>query len=299
MVRKALVVGINRYPFLTINQGKCQLDYAAADADAIARLLREYGQFEVEILPVKQDDGTFAIDQKGLVKAKVFKDKIFELFQADGKTTALLFFAGHGLVDRSYGEEKGYFGTSDIKPDDDKWGVEFDFLAKQMIESRVPEQVVWLDCCHSGQLTEAMFQKFNTLTAKTSVNRSFIAACRDSEIAHGLDGHGVLTHLLLEVLKPERYGIGKDINNIDVEMGVETEFNNHPNFPTYPQRPVYFHSGRPIKFWQGRGIGETKYSVKNPTDQNHINIDNRSGGVYFGNGSVKITGDIVGGNQSK
>ncbi|HBW56276.1 MAG TPA: hypothetical protein DEF27_00125 [Oscillatoriales bacterium UBA8482] len=253
MVRKALVVGINRYPDLTNNQGKCQhLKYAAADADAIARLLREYGQFEVEILPVKEDHETFAIDQKGLVNAKVFKDKIFDLFQADGKTTALLFFAGHGLVDPSYGKEKGYFGTSDTDLDRDKWGVEFDFLADQMGSSNIPEQIVWLNCCHSGQLTEAIFQKFHNLTTETSVNRAFIAACRGSEIANAVDGHGVLTHLLLEVLKPERYGIGKDINSIDVEMGVETEFNNHPNFPTYTQRPVYFHSGRPIKFWQGK-----------------------------------------------
>ncbi len=253
MTRQALVVGINRYPFLKDRDGKsCHLDYAAIDAQAIADLLRQYGQFEVTIVPDKEDEGKFETDQKGLVKAKALKDKIFELFQAkDGKTTALLFFAGHGLVNDDYGKAIAYLGTSDYKPEDDRWGVPFDFLADQLMESSVPEQIVWLDCCHSGQLTESILQRFNNLAAKTSVNRSFIAACRNSEIAHAVDGHGVLTHLLLEVLKPERYGIGKYINNIDIASGVVTEFQNHPQFQTYPQRPVHFHSGTEINFWQG------------------------------------------------
>jgi len=253
MSRQALVVGINRYPKFKDDRSNCRhLNYPAADAEALAHLLRVHGQFEVKILPDKEDDEKFEADEKGLVKAKALKDKIFELFHAtDGKTTALLFFAGHGLVNNDYGETIGYLGTSDGNPERDIWGVPLDFLAKQMDKSSVPEQIVWLDCCHSGQLTEAMFQEFNNLAVKTSVNRSFIAACRNSEIAHAVDGHGVLTHLLLEVLKPERYGIGKYINNIDVESGVEIEFQNHPKFQTYPQRPVYFHGGRPINFWQG------------------------------------------------
>ncbi len=271
MVRKALVVGINRYPKFKDNQGKCRhLNYPAADAVAIARVLREYGQFDVKILPDKENDGKFETDETGLVKAKELKDHIFDLFKGkDGKTTALFFFAGHGLVDNDYEDEIGYFGTSNCDPNNDYWGVPFDFLAKRMGKSNIPEQIVWLDCCPSGQLTESIFQNFRNLTTETSVNRSFIAACRNSETAHAVDGHGVLTHLLLEVLKSECYSSGKYINDRDIVRGVETKFQNDPKFQTYPQRPVCFVSGSPINFWPVTGIVASSNTQK-PNEETQI-----------------------------
>lgn len=52
MKRQALVIGINRYPFLRDANGAAQhLSYPATDAMEIDRILREHGHFEVKRLP--------------------------------------------------------------------------------------------------------------------------------------------------------------------------------------------------------------------------------------------------------
>ncbi|MDF0554054.1 caspase family protein [Kamptonema sp. UHCC 0994] len=74
MKRQALVVGINRYPFL-----KQHLEYAAADAEEIARLLRQCGQFEVKVLPETYQDGAIQVEEKGLVKGDTLREEISKL----------------------------------------------------------------------------------------------------------------------------------------------------------------------------------------------------------------------------
>jgi DNA polymerase III delta prime subunit len=54
-------------------------------------------------------------------------------------------------------------------------------------------------------------------------------------------------------LQPNYHASKHSINNLDIEAAVEREFQQHPQFKTYPQRPVFFHLGdRPIYFWEGR-----------------------------------------------
>ncbi len=259
MNRKALVVGINRYPNFN-GKGKGQhLPKAPGDAEAIAKMLRDYGRFEVQLLPETYTDGAVTVEEKGIVKVQTLKDEIYNLFvkSPDGTQTVLLFFAGHGLVKNEYDEEYGYLCGSDTNCQDQKiLGVEFDWLAKQLAKSKVPEQIIWLDCCHSGKLNQEILQ-----TANSGIKRSIITSCRPWEESLAVDGHGVLTHLLLKSLDPHQYSVGFDITSSEVQAGVEREFHAHPQFKTYPQRPIFFHCGRPIHFWEGR-----EKNLPKPTD---------------------------------
>ena len=272
MTRKALVVGIHSYPNFRGKGQRHDLAHAPKDAEAIARFLRDYGRFEVTLLPENGADGIYQVHEKGLVMAKTLKNAIHELFvkpQNDKiPQTALLFFAGHGLAVEDCDETIGYLGTSDNNSEQDKWGIEFKWLATQLAKSSVSEQIIWLDCCNSGNLlTQQIFEKTNPSKPEDR-KRSIIAACRDSETAHGLDGHGVLTHLLKRALDPERYGVGCCINSSEVEAAIEREFQAHEQFKTYPQRPVFFHCGRPIQFWEGRS---TSYiNLQKPKEENEI-----------------------------
>ncbi|MDF0554057.1 NACHT domain-containing protein [Kamptonema sp. UHCC 0994] len=275
MTRKALVVGIKPYPNFRGKKQRQDLANAPLDAEAIAQILRDYGRFEVKVLPETCAEGAYQVDEKGLVKAEMLQDAIYELFvePADGKLpqTALLFFAGHGLAIDEYGETVGYLATSETNIEQKKWGVRLDWLAKQLGKSKVSEQIVWLDCCHSGRLTQEIFEQAKPAN-QNDVKRFIIAACRDSETAYGVDGHGVLTHLLQKALDPEQYSVGSDINSSEIQAAVEREFNAHPKFKTYPQRPIFFSFGRPIHFWGGRGI-KSVVGLNPVSEKFEINID--------------------------
>ncbi len=256
MTRKALVIGIKNYPNFRGRGQRQDLENHPLDAKAIADFLRKFGRFEVEVLPKTEIDGAYQVDEKGIVTAKQLKNAIYDLFvdPKDGKIpqTALLFFAGHGLAIEEYRKTIGYLCTSDTNKDQEKWGVEFRWLAEQLGNSQVSEQIIWLDCCHSGHLTQQIFEQTNPGN-RDDIKRSIIASCRDSEISLGVDGHGVLTHLLKKVLHPEQYDVSFAINSSEIQAAVEREFHAHPKFGTYPQRPLFFHCGRPIHFWEGRG----------------------------------------------
>ncbi len=142
MNRQALVVGINRYPFLN------NLDKPASDAEAIADLLKNYGHFSVVHQIPTIPDGTFKIDPKGNVTAPELKEAIIKLFAIGEKNcpdTALLFFAGHGLREPR-GLKEGFLATSEACPRKEVYGVSLSWLQDILLESEVKQQVIWLDC---------------------------------------------------------------------------------------------------------------------------------------------------------
>ena len=105
--RDALVVGINNYPIFgdKPNNPAKHLKQSADDAEAIAQILEEYGEFEVRRLPVVNQNGKLRVDStnynySSLVKQKQLEQAITELFHPQGELipeTALLYFNGHGL----------------------------------------------------------------------------------------------------------------------------------------------------------------------------------------------------------
>lgn len=157
MARDALVVGINQYPFLkdTPTSKAKHLTTPASDAEAIAQSLETYGDFRVQRLPANVMEGKLQIAPNKTVEAEELEKAITNLFRPkSGRTpgTALLFFAGHGLRNTKGGKPESYLATSDANPRRDIWGVPLESLRQLLQDSPVRQQIIWLDCCFSGEL---------------------------------------------------------------------------------------------------------------------------------------------------
>jgi uncharacterized caspase-like protein len=182
MIRDALVVGINTYSYECLPK----LTAPAQDAEAIAKLLERYGQFNVKRLPSIKDkeNNTVRIGQKTQVSLTQLEEAIVQLFKPEGKNipdTALLYFSGHGLR-KKRGIQQGFLATSDVNPDSGNWGLSLQWLRQLLQESEVKQQIIWLDCCYSGEL-------FNVAEADPGDrgkgrDRCFIAASREFEVAY-------------------------------------------------------------------------------------------------------------------
>ena len=203
MSRDALIVGLNTYQHLH------SLKAPAQDAEAIAQQLERDGDFRVTRLPevIQQAEVKKpVVAQKTAVFQMQLKRALKRLFLPDSTQapeTALFYFSGHGIPDRE-GYDRGYLGTSDIDPDNPTTGISLRWLQWLLSESPVKQQIVWLDCCHSGSLI------VNVGAANpgnsTSRDRCFIASSRDFESSwEDLNSpYSVLTHALLKGLDPNR-----------------------------------------------------------------------------------------------
>ncbi|MFP4103414.1 nSTAND1 domain-containing NTPase, partial [Coleofasciculus sp.] len=249
MDREALVIGINLYPLLRDGRTKKprHLDKPAADAEAVAQILETYGQFRVRRLPeVYDQEGNPHVAAKPhptqLVRVKTLQDAIANLFNPPSRQfpdTALLFFAGHGLRNDQGGVSEGFLATSDVKPQDGKWGVSLQWLRRLLQESPVRQQIVWLDCCHSGELLN--FLEADPGAVGEARDRCFIAASRDFEVAYEEFGgqHGVLTGALLPGLRPEGKSQGW-VTNYSLVEAINRQL------LTSRQRPIFHNSGGEI-----------------------------------------------------
>ncbi|MEH1790723.1 caspase family protein [Nostoc sp.] len=114
MSRDALVVGINTYDRLK------SLNAPAADGEAIAQILQQYGEFRVMRLPAVKDkeNETIRIGKQTKVSLTQLERAIVQLFKPDGKPpdTALLYFSGHGLR-KNLGIQEGFLATSEVNPE--------------------------------------------------------------------------------------------------------------------------------------------------------------------------------------
>lgn len=236
MTRDALVVGINTYPRLE------NLPKPARDAEAIAQLLEKYGEFRVRRLPEANLDAKLRVDSDALLLFNELEEAIANLFNPDGPhppETALLFFAGHGLRKSRGGITEGFLATSDSDPSMGFRGLSLQWLRRLLQQSKVRQQIVWLDCCHSGELDN--FDEADPGSLGQGRDRCFIAACRAFEFAYeSLSGeHGVLTEFLLQGLDPNRNDEGIVTNNALVDFINQT-------FKGVPQAPICRISGDPI-----------------------------------------------------
>lgn len=176
-MRKALVVGINNYP-----NGN-ELKGCVNDASSFSGLIAANGDgspnFDVKL----QTDVPTKSELKGLIK---------ELFSGNCET-ALLYFAGHGLLD----DVGGYIVTPDFKPNDE--GVSMDEILSIANDSKAQNRVIILDCCHSGAFGSP--KNLGGKSAHIGEGVSILTASRDSESAVEINGHGIFTTLLLNAMQ--------------------------------------------------------------------------------------------------
>lgn len=197
MVRDALVVGINTYKHIK------SLQAPAHDAEAIAHLLSEYGEFQVKRLPEVQDGDRLRVGTSRLVLRDTLKKALTDLFTPKGNPppeTALFYFSGHGI---RIGDDvaEGFLLTSDSQ--DESKTISFHWLQKLLAKSPIQQKVVILDCCYAGE-----FLDFDEINPDQWQNYSycFIAAARGFEQAYeGLKtGYSEVTKILIDGLTPDR-----------------------------------------------------------------------------------------------
>ncbi|MCF2150443.1 caspase family protein [Desmonostoc muscorum LEGE 12446] len=245
-MRDALVVGINTYSYERLPS----LTAPAQDAEAIAKLLEQYGQFNVKRLPsVKnKENNTVRVGQKTPVTLTQLEEAIVQLFKPEGKNapdTALLYFSGHGLR-KNRGIQQGFLVTSDVNPDLGNWGLSLQWLRQLLQDSEVKQQIIWLDCCYSGELLN--FAEADPGERGKGRDRCFIAASREFEVAYEAMGssYSVLTEALLQGLDPERSPQQWVTNYTLIDF-------LHHHWANYPQRPIFANSGGAIdltRTWQ-------------------------------------------------
>lgn len=238
--RKALVIGINRYPKLNDGHLKVQAD----DAEAIAELLRTYGHFH----PIYRFPEGFLQDREDLYpcvdpkpglnnfRTEDLKREIEKLFKppTDIPHTALLFFAGHGLFNDN---GKLVLATSEAGCPNKEWGISLEWLCELLKDSPVQQQIVWLDCCYSGEWIELAKKKLHN----SDKQLFFIAASTSYESAYTDDKHGVLTKIILEGLNPSKDNYEGLITHAKLKRFIED------NQPKIPQKIlVHFYSNREI-----------------------------------------------------
>ncbi|MCT7953245.1 caspase family protein [Ancylothrix sp. C2] len=246
MNRDALVVGINNYPFLKDSPASKakHLKTPANDAEAIAQRLEEYGGFRVRRLPesIQQGQRRISSTTGSLVQADTLEDAIIQLFNPVGESfpqTALLYFIGHGLRKNRGGVTEGFLATSDTDPRKNQWGVSLRWLRELLQKSPVQQQLVWLDCCYSGELFN--FAEADLGTAERERTRFFIAGAREFEPAEeDIEGqHGVFSLALWEGLDPRRHPEGMVNNDLLIEYIAQT-------LKDVPQQPIWYNPNSEI-----------------------------------------------------
>jgi uncharacterized protein YjbI with pentapeptide repeats/ABC-type transport system involved in cytochrome c biogenesis ATPase subunit len=205
MSRDALVVGINTYQY----SGLANLKAPSEDAEAIAQRLEQEGEFNVWRLPeaIHRETHRPLVGKTLKVELTQLKKALVKLFLPEGNSipdTALFYFSGHGLR-KTLGIPEGFLATSDVNPDIEFNGLSLKWLRELLRESPIKQQIVWLDCCHSGELLNFK-QEADPGEQGKGRDRCFIAASREFEGSFEEIGsaYSVLTRVLLEGLDPSR-----------------------------------------------------------------------------------------------
>lgn len=140
-----------------------------------------------------------------MVRSDQLKNSIQQLFLYQGREnipeTVLLFFAGHGRQQR-HGEHvtEGFLETSDSTVNKIN-GASIAWLRDLILQhSSVQQQIIWLDCCYSGELLK--FAEAELSHVSEGRSRLVITACWESQTAKSSakGNYGLLTQALLEGL---------------------------------------------------------------------------------------------------
>lgn len=276
MSRDAVVVGINRYQYLS------NLQAPARDAEAIAHCLHAYGDFRVNRLPEVIDQQRPKVGVTTPVTRQELETALVQLFKPKGKhipSTALFYYSGHGLQ-KDVGIQEGYLATSDANPSQGMYGLSLFWLRRLLQESPVRQRIILLDCCHSGEL-------LNFLEADPGANpgtdRLFMAASREYEAAYeSLEGaYSVFTQALLTGLDPHAHGT---VTNYALTSWVSHALKGEL------QQPLFECSGREIILTSCQVASEGTVATSTP-DSEPVAVVDRSGQRCPFPGLHPLTGD--------
>lgn len=175
-MRKALVVGIDKYEFFPLH-GCCN------DAEAVKEILSKNG------------DGSpnFSVKTvKNIQSRAELKNLISVCFSGDDDV-ALFYYSGHGHID-AFG---GYLVTPDYSEGD--YGVSLQDILTIVNDSRCKDKIIILDSCYSGAMGNIPVLKQSASIINEGV--TILTASRSLETSLEVGGHGLFTSLLLGALE--------------------------------------------------------------------------------------------------
>lgn len=177
MMKKALVIGIDNYG------NDSNLSGCVNDAREIAAILKKHksGKPNYDVSLVED------IGSKDLLT-----ENIQDLFSGNCDS-ALLFFSGHGHVDK-------YGSASLVTPDLSlgSMGVSMNDILIWANDSHIKNKVIILDCCFAGNMGS-----FSGDGTKSSLNDgvTILTASKADEPSIEFGGHGIFTALLISALE--------------------------------------------------------------------------------------------------
>jgi Caspase domain/NACHT domain len=201
MSKYALVIGIQKYG----GSGFSDLENPVEDAETIARLLEQHGDFvEVKRLPARwnEEQQSYEVTETPLLSTDL-DQAITEFFEQVGSNEALIYFSGHGAQVTKMGRKKGYLVTSDCTANTvEAAGIALTDLNSLILEASFSSLVVLLDCCHAGGLLEKS-QIAGALTAFNAGGRNYFlaTACRSYEKAYEGKEHSLFTSAVIKALQ--------------------------------------------------------------------------------------------------
>ena len=141
MVSDALVVGINSYQA----EGLRNLQAPAEDAEAIANILEQHGEFHVTRLPeaLTRDTKQPYAAKEIKVSLAQLEDALIQLFKPQGRNipdTALFYFSGHGIR-RTSGLTEGFLATSNVDQNERIYGLSLQWLRRLLQESQLDSKL--------------------------------------------------------------------------------------------------------------------------------------------------------------
>lgn len=214
-MRKALVVGINHYPYGGDLYG------CVNDAYNVKSILERHSDGSVNF-GCKLITASSARES---IERGELKDAVEELFSTNAEI-ALFYFAGHGHIEAT----GGYLLGSDAKRGDD--GLSLNEVLLYANKSPATNKIIILDSCHSGI---AGSQPSIADSAILAEGITILTASTSDQYASEEDGSGVFTSLFVDALSGSSANIMGDITpgsvyaHIDQSLG---EWDQRPVFKT-------------------------------------------------------------------
>ncbi|MFZ6681949.1 caspase family protein [Undibacterium sp. Tian12W] len=216
-MKKALVIGIDNYP-------TSPLRGCVNDALAISQSLASNGDGSPNFSVVTMTSNDTDVDSAALEKA------ISDLFKNGDADTALLYFAGHGIINPE--TNAGYIVSSDGKRG--AWGMSLSEILGLANHAypKIKSSVIILDCCHSGYAGEVAGLTAGS-PAVIGTGVTILTASHRDGVAEDGERHGIFTAILLDGLAGGCSDIRGNITPASLYSHVDQTLG------PWEQRPIY------------------------------------------------------------
>jgi hypothetical protein len=212
-MRKALIVGVNHYPY------GGDLFGCVNDAYNVKNILERHSDgsvnFDCKLIT--------ASSSRESIERGELKDAVENLFSTKAEI-ALFYFAGHGHIEAT----GGYLLASDAKRGDE--GLSLNEVLVYANKSLATNKIIILDSCHSGIAGNPPTIADSALLAE---GITILTASTSEQYANEEDGSGVFTSLFVDALSGSGSNIIGDITPGSVYAHIDQSLG------AWEQRPVF------------------------------------------------------------